>query len=658
MSKKKKYRNPDTRRDIEERQQKREIINANKGIVEEEPIISDEPVVEEKTEVIEKEPDTLKKAPKWYVLDTNLILSCVDVLYDPNDDDWMEPLNFKPSLTNAHLIIPYVVREELNRIANEEGMSFRKLAARTALRRLLNFFPNTGRELREIMNLSNPVQIGHKNQTISLLPLHRNFEKSLPWMPEKNDNDVWIAVTALAATMIREGLPVDGTVSKDEILKRKNDQADVILLTRDKNLLSKANDYAVRSHPYRFTKRQPFTGCRELEVSANMFSIISQDEKLSREEFEKFLPKEPPLIANEYVIIWPPNHHFPETYFETYKPYAYVMRYHKENDMLFPLRFMQYEGVTPPNARIAAYFDAMNDDRITITIVSGPPGTGKTFQAARHIVKEVRSGKRRRGILITTGNTKNDLGALPGGMSQKMEPLVGAIKNAIASDLENTPEFRKMREQLSKFGISGGTFSVKIGDDEVVIGDTSNERRNSGKKKKKKKEPASYNNLDYENDVYFADDFDEPHARNKQPKDNSQNRGMEKLTYNQILKKSTDDIFNRFFECYPYTQVEGRSFRDAAIIIDEIQRIHDPDDLLTMITRTAKNSKLYVCGDTGQIHDSTPEKLLRNGVTFARARFFDWEGCANIHLTDQMRNEIASFETEDYTKAYRRLGAF
>ncbi len=658
MSRKKKYRyqTDKTRRDIEERQQKREIMDANKGIVEEEPITGDEQVVEKKTEVINL--DTPKKAPKWYILDTNLIISCVDVLYDPNDDDWMEPLNFKPSLTGAHLIIPYVVREELNHIAKEEGSSFRKMAARTALRRLLNYFPNTERELEEIMNLSNPVQVGHKNQTISLLPLHRNFEKSLPWVPDKNDNDGWIAVTALAATMIREGLPVDGTVSEDKILKRKNNQTDVVLLTRDKDLLSKANDYAVRSLPYRFTKRQPFTGCRELEVSAKMFSVISRDEKMSREEFEKFLPTEPPLVANEYVIFWPPNHHFPETYFETYKPYAYVMRYHKENDMLFPLRFMQYEGVTPPNARIAAYYDAMNDDKITITIASGPPGTGKTFQAAKHVVREIRQGKRRRCILITTGNPKNDLGALPGGMPQKMEPLVGAIKDAIASDLEDTSEFREMREQLQKFGISGGTFSVKMaGDGEVIVGDTGDNQKSGKKKRKKKKEP-NYNNLDYESDVYFADDFDEPHAKNKKPKSDNPNKGMQKLTYNQILRKSTDEVFNRFFECYPYTQVEGRSFRDAAIIIDEIQRIHDLDDLLTMITRTAKNSKIYICGDTGQIHDSNPEKLLKNGIIFARARFFDWEGCANIHLTDQMRNEIASYETEDYAKAYRRLGAF
>ena len=51
---------------------------------------------------------------KWYVLDTNLILSCVDILYDATDKTWRQPLNFRPALDNAHLIIPDIVCEELN----------------------------------------------------------------------------------------------------------------------------------------------------------------------------------------------------------------------------------------------------------------------------------------------------------------------------------------------------------------------------------------------------------------------------------------------------------------------------------------------------------------------------------------------------------------
>ena len=71
-----------------------------------------------------------------------------------------------------------------------------------------------------------------------------------------------------------------------------------------------------------------------------------------------------------------------------------------------------------------------------------------------------------------------------------------------------------------------------------------------------------------------------------------------------------------------------------------------------------KDDKLIICGDVAQIHHSTSEKMLMNGVTYARARYFDWERCANIYLTEQMRNVVAEYETEHYRRAYRRIGLF
>ena len=44
-----------------------------------------------------------------YILDTNVLIGCVDLLYDPTDEDWHEPIDFQPNLDHAHLVIPEVV---------------------------------------------------------------------------------------------------------------------------------------------------------------------------------------------------------------------------------------------------------------------------------------------------------------------------------------------------------------------------------------------------------------------------------------------------------------------------------------------------------------------------------------------------------------------
>ena len=127
------------------------------------------------------------------------------------------------------------------------------------------------------------------------------------------------------------------------------------------------------------------------------------------------------------------------------------------------------------------------------------------------------------------------------------------------------------------------------------------------------------------------------------------------MTYQEFLKKQVDYIYNRYFESYPYEQVQGRSFQDAIIILDEAQRIQI-DDADTLISRPGKGSKIIVLGDINQIHDSSPEKQFKNGLNYSQMLFFDWTGCANIHLTENMRSDIARVMTKNRRKVRRRMG--
>ena len=192
------------------------------------------------------------------------------MLYDATDKNWREPLDFEPDIRDAHLIIPLKVFEELEKIRLQE--SFEGKAAKIAFKRLWKFFGTAEGELGKIMRLETPIRTGWGNQVISLMPLHKDFGSNLPWAPEASDNDGWIAVTALAATMSKEHIAVDGTIRTDEILKRSNGNKDVVLLTKDTPLLSKAFLYGVATLPYSFRRRNPYTGCRDLTVPVEMFN--------------------------------------------------------------------------------------------------------------------------------------------------------------------------------------------------------------------------------------------------------------------------------------------------------------------------------------------------------------------------------------------------
>ena len=663
------YTGSPSRQQIQARQQVKEMLNAQQeGYIEE----SDEEIAKsvdadyaELEEQIAKSQET--KPVKWYVLDTNLILSCVDVIYDEEDEDWREPIDFRPKLDNAHLIIPKVVFNELNHMKDEP--SFRGMIARKAFKRLTKFLPNSERTLDDIMYLRSPIETGWKNQTLSILPLHKGFHKILPWVPEKDDNDGWIAVTALAATLIREGYRVDDGLCKDEkfdIMKRSNEGKNVILLTNDNALLSDADEYGVRTRSYTFGERPVFTGCRELIVPPEMFRKFYHEDKLTRADFEAYFPNEPALVANEYIIMnLEDERDYPRGYFADGIQFKNIARYHKKNDTLYPMRFHTHEGITPANPGIATYYDAMNDDKVKVVNVTGLAGTGKTYQIIVHAIKEVKAGHFIQVVLIPSKSAKNPLGALPGNKEQKMEPLVAIAKGAIRSYLASTPEFRQKREILQKHGDVENDDS-RGEEEEVSKGKNRKDGgvRNRENRRTRGNYTGSFEDLDREFGDIRAEDFGgESHSKKKRNKTfypgksnkSDKSEGQQKTTYRAALEERVNYLYSRYFVCVPYEEAQGDSFEDSIIIIDEAQRIK-VDDADTLLSRPAKNSKLFVLGDVSQIHDSSPEKQFSNALIYSRMLFGDWDGCANIYLTENMRSDIAEVMTRNRDNIRRMMG--
>ena len=443
-----------------------------------------------------------------------------------------------------------------------------------------------------------------------------------------------------------------------------------MLLTNDNQLLSKADMFGVRVKSYSFEKRPQFTGCRELIVPAEMFAQFYREEELSREEFEEYLPNETPLIANEYIVMKPENDAYPRGYFASgnASQMKNIARYHKENDTLYPLRFLKREGRDAPNTGIATYFDALNDDNIQVINVTGDAGTGKTYQAIMYAIRTLKAGKYTRAVLIPSRPAKNPLGALPGDQNQKMEHLIASAKDAIRSYLASTPEFIEKREELRRYGDN---------DNDTVTDETEDVRGVAYNKKSKKHDnhshrnsrrtlgafTGSYDDLDFGTNDLAPEDFgDGGHSRKKKDKtyypskaDKKGNNGEGKMTYNELLNKRTNYLFYRYFISMPYEDAQGHSFEDSIIILDEAQRIMI-DDADTLLSRPAKDSKLIVCGDISQIHESSAEKQFNNGLNYSQMLFMDWEGCANIYLTKNLRGDIAHVMTKNRRRVRRMMG--
>lgn len=581
-----------------------------------------------KNEVIEEQIEEVKEKPKKrvrridksriFVLDTNVLLSCPDIIYDPTDPDWRKPLNFDPNLDNAHLVIPSVVHDELEGI--KKGNDWRARRASKVLRRLAKLMPLYNGSLQTSLDLSSPIKTGFEDQLLSVLAIHKNFQNVLP--VRITDNDGWVAVTALVANLIHKGKKVDGTEPFDLNLVRSRDSY-VALLTKDNGLIVKAcARLGVFAYECTFDEYPTFTGCRELVVSKEMFIHYFRDEMLTEEDFLNYMPEQLPLVANEYVILkLEKEEDYPKGYRATEGYFKNVLRFDGDSKTLYPIKYWRKEGTYPPNNGIATYYDALNDDTIETVIVTGDGGVGKTFTSLVHAINRVDSGEFQRIVVITTLSSKLDCGAIPGKLDDKLAPLVSNCKDAIRSYLESTSRFKEMRKNIRKRNKSEFDYDEP---------ETKGRRRKSDTGKDK--EQASFRE--------------------------------ERGTYEDAISKEVDAIFKRCFEIAPYETIQGRNFNDSIVFLDELQRVslkNDNDSLnniVTMLTRSARNSKMIITGDYSQIPRNNPEKMMLNGLYFATRLLKGSDTTAFIHLTANLRNNTTSTIFKNLARVKEELGLY
>lgn len=541
-----------------------------------------------------------------YVLDTNVLVDYVDII--PGEDG-RKPVNPTIDLSKAQIVIPSVVVRELSNFKKES--SDRGIAARKILRRLRNLSEQRTASMAEVYNLEvsyvvtdEPVDYVSstldfeveddyalseeftgftvEGQQISVLPVHKNFRRCLPFNPSDNDMDGQIILTTLAVGMIDKGLAVDGSVDCEEVMNTTFDN--VVLVTNDNGLAIRARQRGLKTERYGYQYPDPYTGRRDIVVPNELFDEFYYDRQISLETWVKLMPDEPDLVANEFIIMELADGNYPAGYDPDADPdYCYIGRYDADEKAIVRLRFLRDFPVGLKNAGQAIYAEVLMDPKVSAIVCTGPAGSGKTYMATVYGYHACKAGKFI-GVTVVPCDNKSKLGALPGDLDEKMDPEVQPLKNALRNYLLNEDsKKRKELKNLKQFG----------GDDA------------EGKKK----------------------------AKSQGHGDNENGTTKKQRSLKAQLADHVDQIWNNWFSNIPIEHARGRDFSYELAIFDEFQdqTVSQAD---TLIKRLGTDGKIIITGDVKQIHAPYIDESS-SGLTYASRILMDDPMVAQVCFTEE-----------------------
>ena len=513
-----------------------------------------------------------------YVLDTNILVDYPDII--PGEDG-KRPVDPTVDLDEAHVVIPSVVIRELSKFKKET--TERGKAARTVLRRLRNLFEGNVRNPKDVYHLEAAISTLDGKQKISILPVHKDFHKTLVFDPAKDDMDGQVILTTLVVGCIMNSYPIDGTEGYHDSLCNTYNKGfckNVVLLTNDNGLAIRARERGISTSRYGYKHYTPYTGRRDIVVPDEIFSEFWNARLVSRKMFEDLMPAETPkLIPNEFIVMQlaDPNS-YPSDYGINENPYFnHIGRYDLEKDAIVPLKFVGNFPICPRNAGQAIYAEALANPQFAAVVCAGPAGSGKTYMATVFGYDACKKGQFI-GVTIVPCEGRSSIGALPGDLDEKMDPDVQPIKNAIRNYLiNNDPKFSKEIENLRKFGT--GKDAKKL-------------RRNGD------------------------DDAQE-----------------EKGSIKSKLEDRVGMIWDNWFSNIPIESARGRDFSYELAIYDEAQD-QTPSQMDTLIKRLGTDGKIIITGDIEQIHAPYLDHD-NNGLVYARTTLLGSNLVAQVCFTEE-----------------------
>ncbi|MBR6505365.1 PhoH family protein [Candidatus Saccharibacteria bacterium] len=504
-----------------------------------------------------------------YVIDTNVVVDYVDVVPSPggtivtHEDPTID-------LSSAHIVIPTAVIRELSSFKKEK--SDRGKAARTILRRVRKISEGKVRTMREVYELEAPIELENGSQTISILPVHKNFKKALPFAPSEDDMDGQIILAALTVAFLKAGLPVDGTADPEKVLDLA--QQDIVLLTNDNGLAIRARERGVMTARYGYKLPEPYTGRRDVVVPPELFMEFYNYRYIEYAFWTMLMEDEPPLVTNEFIVMSLEN---PDDYPLDFAPgfFGNIGRYDAQENAIVPLKYVTDFPASIKNAGQAIYAEALTNPDFAAVVCTGPAGSGKTYMATVYGYEACKAGKFI-GVTAVPCENHSNLGALPGDLEEKMDPDLQPLKNALRNYLlSNDSKLRKELECLQKFGTDW---------------------------------------------------------RGKKPGADPNDDAPEKKSIKIKLKDRVNMIWDNWFSSVPIDNARGRDFAHELAIYDEFQdqNISQAD---TLIKRIGNDGKIVLTGDIHQIHAPYLDEE-NNGLVYAARMLYDNPLVAQVCFTE------------------------
>lgn len=504
-----------------------------------------------------------------YVLDTNVLVDYVDII--PGEDS-RQPINPTIDFSDAYIVIPSAVIRELSKFKKES--SDRGIAARTILRRLRRLAEEKNHTMRDYYNLET-LDDEHR---IAILPVDKNFHRSIPFYPDDGDMDGQVILTALTVVAVQKSLPNNGfTVSESSAVMQSGN---VILVTNDNGLAIRARERGLKTMRYGYQYPEPYTGRRDIAVPKELFDEFIYTGTIPLETWEKYMPDEPELIANEFLVMRTENDEYDAGYDPLYDPdFNYIGRYELREEAVVRLKYLKGAPVGVKNAGQAIYLEALMDPNISAVVCTGPAGSGKTYMATVYGYSACQNGDFI-GVTVVPCDCKNSHGFLPGDLNEKMDPDVQPLKNALRNYLLNEdPKYRRELQNLKKFGTGA-----------------------EGKKKAK--------------------------SQGCTEDDCSGKRSLKTK-----LADHVDLIWSNWFSSIPICFARGRDFAHELAIFDEFQdqTVSQAD---TLIKRLGMDGKIIITGDIKQIHAPYIDETS-SGLTYASRILMNSPMVAQVCFTEE-----------------------
>lgn len=239
--------------------------------------------------------------------------------------------------------------------------------------------------------------------------------------------------------------------------------------------------------------------------------------------------------------------------------------------------------IRPRNLEQTCFYDALLDPEIQIVTAAARAGTGKTLLSVNSGLMHLDEGNYHKiCVARATVGIGKDLGALPGGLEEKLFPWTRMIYDAL-DRIFTSPQrdgHEKRRKQLPHKSPS------------PVLPNKSQAAPNGGKVHK---------------------------------------------PYDYLLEEG-------LMEIEPLYYLRGRSIPNAFFIVDEVQNIN-LSELKTIATRMGEGSKLVLIGDPSQI-DAPYLSPENNGLVHAARRFAGQPMHAHIALQKGERSPLAELSSK------------